>query len=94
MERDCIKQLQNNIHAVSIMTGKEKEQIAFLPRIPLVSNGLPFSFKRLQFPMKLANSMTINKAQDQTFQYCGFDLKELFFAHGPRRMLTNRIMIS
>lgn len=59
--RLCIKNLQNNIIEASIMTGKEKGKTVFIPRIPLISTELPFRFKRLQFPVKLAYSMTINK---------------------------------
>ncbi|CAH1102888.1 unnamed protein product [Psylliodes chrysocephalus] len=91
--RLCIKQLQNNIIEASIMTGKEKGQTVFIPRIPLISNGLPFTFKRLQFPVKLAYSITVNKAQGQIFQYCGVDLKEPCFAHAHIcRMLTSWII--
>lgn len=89
--RLCIKQLQANIIEASIMTGKEKGQRVFIPRIPLISNGLPFTFKRLQFPIKLAYSMTINKAQGQTFQYCGVDLKEPCFAHGQLYVACSRV---
>ena len=31
---------------------------------------MPFEFKRLQFHIRLAFSMTINKAQDQSLQVC------------------------
>ena len=89
--RLCIKQLHNNIIEANIMTGKGKGQIVFIPRIPLISNGLSFTFKRLQFPVKLAYSMTINKAQGQTFQYCGVDLKEPCFAHGQLYVACSRV---
>ncbi|GBP29928.1 hypothetical protein EVAR_18408_1 [Eumeta japonica] len=35
----------------------------------------PFTFKRLQSPAKWAYSTIINKAQGQTLQYCGVDLR-------------------
>jgi len=33
-----------------------------------------FDFKRLQFPIRLAFSTTINKAQDQSLRVCGLGL--------------------
>ena len=43
-----------------------------LPRIPLQSPDndawCPFSFKRIQFPVRLAFAMTINKSQGQTLK--------------------------
>lgn len=89
--RLCIKRLQNNIIEASIMTGKEKGKTVFIPRIPLISTELPFSFKRLQFPVKLAYSMTINKAQGQTFRYCGVNLKESCFSHGQLYVACSRV---
>lgn len=61
--RLCVKQLLSNVIEAIILGGKEKGRSVFIPRIPLISNELSFSFKRLQFPVKLAYSMTINKAQ-------------------------------
>ncbi|GBP80734.1 hypothetical protein EVAR_57205_1 [Eumeta japonica] len=58
MVQDCIKQLQNNIIDASIMTGKEKGPIVFKPRIPLISNRLPFTFKRLQFQLNDDNGIS------------------------------------
>lgn len=43
---------------------------------------LPFRFKRLQFPVRLAFAMTINKAQGQTLDLVGFYLPNQLAAHG------------
>ncbi|XP_060868624.1 uncharacterized protein LOC132943611 [Metopolophium dirhodum] len=63
-----IKSLRNNIIEAVILTGPAKGEIAFIPRIPMIPSDLPFSFKRLQFPVKVSFAITINKAQDQTFK--------------------------
>ena len=73
------------------MISKGKGQIVFIPRIPLISNGLSFTFKCLQFPVKLVYSMTINKPQGLTYQYCGVDLKEPCFAHGQLYIACSQV---
>ena len=47
-----------------------------LPRIKLAPNdaNLPFSLQRVQFPLRLSYSVTINKAQGQTFDKVGIYL--------------------
>jgi len=41
-----------------------------------------YSFKRIQFPVRLAYAMTINKSQGQTLQKVGISLKQEVFSHG------------
>ncbi|GFU38035.1 ATP-dependent DNA helicase [Nephila pilipes] len=55
--------IPNAIEAI-IIKGKCKGDV-LIPRIPMISTDLPFAFKRLQFPLHLAFSKTINKAQWQ-----------------------------
>ncbi|XP_059168456.1 uncharacterized protein LOC131950370 [Physella acuta] len=47
--------------------GDNSEHV-LLPRIPMIPTDMPFDFKRLQFPVRLAFAMTINKAQGQSLQ--------------------------
>lgn len=89
--RLCLKQILTNIIEAEILTGKEKGNLVFVPRIPIISNDLPFCFKRLQFPIRLAYSMTINKSQGQTFRFCGVHLKESCFSHGQLYVAFSRV---
>ncbi len=43
---------------------------------------MPFTFRRRQFPIKLAYAMSINKSQGQTFKKIGLYLPEPCFTHG------------
>lgn len=89
--RLCVKQLKNNIIEAKIMTGRDKGKIVFIPRIPLISTEMPFSFKRLQFPIRLAFSMTVNKSQGQTLRKCGINLQESCFSHGQLYVACSRV---
>jgi len=53
-----------------------REKIVLIPRIRLSSNAetLPVLLKRLQFSIKLAFSMIINKSQGQLVEYVGINL--------------------
>lgn len=66
--RMIVEDMRNNcILARIIPSGKT----VCIPRVPIVTNTshLPAPFRRVQFPIKLAFSMTINKSQGQTFEY-------------------------
>lgn len=72
----------NMIVATSIL---EPHRVHFIPRISLDTSSdptIPFTFRRHQFPLRLAYVMTINKAQGQTFQKVGLYLSEPCFSHG------------
>lgn len=54
------------------------------------SEGLHFTLTRLQFPVRLAFAMTINKSQGQSLQYVGIDLRKPVFTHGQLYVALSR----
>jgi hypothetical protein len=64
-----------------------------IPRVTLIDTDpdLPFNLKRIQFPIRLAFSMTINKSQGQTFDKVGIDLREQCFGHGQLYVALSRV---
>ena len=64
----------------------DENDILILPRIPMTSSAgtkLPFLLKRLQFPIKPAFALTINRSQSQTFAgKCGIILPRSIWTHG------------
>ncbi|UYV72074.1 hypothetical protein LAZ67_9001733 [Cordylochernes scorpioides] len=89
--RLSVKTMMNNIIEATILNGKFKGQDVLLPRIPLFPPDLPFEFKRLQFPVRTAFSMTINKAQGQSLKVCGLNLEVPCFSHGQLYVASSRV---
>jgi ATP-dependent DNA helicase PIF1 len=46
----------------------ENSKEKMLPRIPMIPTDMSFEFKRLQFPVRLAFALTINKAQGHRYK--------------------------
>ncbi|XP_045511060.1 uncharacterized protein LOC123705982 [Colias croceus] len=83
--------LKQNIIEAEILTGCGIGETVFIPRIPLIPNNFPFSFKRVQFPVSLCFAMTINKAQGQTLKVVGVDLSISCFSHGQLYVALSRV---
>ena len=64
----------------------------FIPRISLYpeTNILPIKFTRLQFPVRPAFAMTINKSQGQTLDVMGLYLPKPVFVHGQLNVALTR----
>jgi len=58
-------------------------KVVLIPRIRLSPNTetLPMPLKRLQFPVRLAFAMTINKSQGQSVEHVGINLQISVFFH-------------
>ncbi|GBM42718.1 hypothetical protein AVEN_219163-1 [Araneus ventricosus] len=79
--RLIVTKLQQNIIQAKSIDGTET---FLIPRIPLISSqfNMSFKFKRMQFSIRLAFTMTINKLQGQTFENICLVLNEPVFSHG------------
>jgi ATP-dependent DNA helicase PIF1 len=89
--RLAVKKLMNNVIEATIMKGKFTGEDVLIPRIPLISNDMPFNFKRLQFPVRLAFAMSINKSQGQSLSVCGINLENSCFSHGQLYVACSRV---
>jgi hypothetical protein len=76
-----------------ISMGSFQNQIVYIPRVPLIpsDDSIPFDFRRVQYPIKPAFAMTINRAQGQTLDYVGLRLKEPVFGHGQLYVALSRV---
>jgi ATP-dependent DNA helicase PIF1 len=52
--RLCVKKPMSNIVQATILTGSAKGEDVFIPRIPILQNDVPFDFRRLHYPLRLA----------------------------------------
>jgi len=66
--RLTVTHLGNNTIVATVITGKRAGTRVFIPRMNLIPSdpGLPFKFRRRQFPLMLCFAMTINKSQGQS----------------------------
>ncbi|KAI5150384.1 ATP-dependent DNA helicase PIF1 [Enteropsectra breve] len=89
--RLAVKNLMSNLVEATILTGPFKGEDVLIPRIPMIPTDVPFQFKRLQFPIRLAFAVTINKAQGQSLEICGLDLETECFSHGQLYVACSRV---
>ena len=57
----------------------------------LFPTDMSFKFKRLQFQIRLASAITINKAQGQSLELCGLYLHTDCFSHGQLYVAYSRV---
>jgi hypothetical protein len=75
-----------------IITSKGASNVTFIPHIKFIFDniGLPFTFARKQFPLRLAYAMTINKFQGQTLFHVGLHLVDDVFSHRQLYIVFSR----
>lgn len=89
--RMCVKNVYPNVIEATVLTGNAKGNDVFIPRIPIIPTDHPFDFKRVQFPVRVAFAITINKSQGQTLQYAGVNLESACFTHGQLYVACSRV---
>ena len=91
--RYVIQNLLPHVIDATAISGSKAGAKIFIPRIWLATKDptLPFEMKRKQFPVKLAYSMTANKAQGQTLQKVGIYISREFFSHGQLYVAISRV---
>ncbi|KAF2890945.1 hypothetical protein ILUMI_15228 [Ignelater luminosus] len=64
----AVKRIMNNLIEATIIIGKFKGEDVLISRIPLMPTDFAIQFKRVQFPVRLAFAMSINKSQGQSLE--------------------------
>ena len=91
--RYIVQNLLPHVIDATAISGSKKGNKIFIPRIWLANKdpSLPFELKRKQFPVKLAYSLTANKAQGQTLDMVGIYISQEFFSHGQLYVALSRV---
>jgi DNA helicase Pif1-like protein len=93
--RMVLKATIHHVLQVQILGGIHNGELAFIPQITLIPSSQPgYNFKlcHYQFPVHLAFSLTINKAQGQSVCQVGLNLQELVFSHGQLYIALSHAM--
>lgn len=87
-----VRSLHRDFIEAEIIGGRFSGSIKLISRINLspADSELPVVLNRLQFPVRLAFAMTINKAQGQSFDRVGIYLPNPVFAHGQLYVALSR----
>ena len=91
--RLCVTRLGRRCIQARILGGDFDGQEWLIPRIELQSSPDEHAFivRRTQFPVRLCFAMTINKAQGQSFDVVGVDLRLPVFSHGQLYVALSRV---
>ena len=93
--RLLVRSMSQRVLEATILSGDHHGEVAFIPRLllsPSEGNGSEYAFKltRLQFPVRLAFAVSINKAQGQSVNHVGLDLRVPVFSHGQLYVALSR----
>ena len=88
--RLVVKELYNHSILATTLGNKPRDVLICRSTIVPSDTRLPFNLKRKQFPISLAFSLTINKAQGQSFERVGINLENAVFSHGQLYVALSR----
>jgi ATP-dependent exoDNAse (exonuclease V) alpha subunit len=90
--RAIVTRMSNRVLEIRLISGRDAGKTHFLPRIKMNATGieLPFPMQRVQFPVRLGFSMTVNKAQGQSLKFVGLDFRSPVFTHGQFYVAVSR----
>ena len=90
--RGILTRIAAHVLEIRLISGEHSGKTAFIPRISITpsSEQIAFEMKRRQYPVRLAFCMTINKAQGQSVDHVGLDLRTDIFAHGQLYVALSR----
>jgi hypothetical protein len=91
--RGIVTRMGNKVVEVRLITGHHAGDRVFIPRMVTIPSEtqVPFQLKRRQFPLRLSFAMTINKAQGQSVEHVGLDLRSPVFTHGQFYVAVSRV---
>ena len=87
-----VVKLLDNLILAKIKNGPYAGREIYLSKLAFsTSENLPFELERVQFPVRLAYALTIDKAQGQTFDRVGLYLPRSVFSHGQLYVALSRV---
>jgi ATP-dependent DNA helicase PIF1 len=89
--RLSVKSLVSHVIEATILPGCANGKDIFIPRIPIIPTDMPFEFKCLQFSVRLAFAMSMNKAPGQSLKVGGINLESSCFSHGQLHVACSRV---
>ena len=81
--RLVVQNIQSRVMQAMIISGSHLGKVALIPRLTMSSTNddQPFSLRRIQFPIRVAFTMSIDQAQGRTFNRIGIYLPAPRFTH-------------